>query len=214
MRRQEELRASEEKLRSLFALSPLGINLQDMEGRYTEVNDAFLKIVGYERDEILTLTCYDIIPQQYLEEEPERLRQLHETGLIPAYEKAYRRKDGSLVEVSTSTVLVSGPEGDAFKWTIVEDITERRQVQAAQKRLNEDLEGLSASARLSCRRPFKASCEQRSWPRLAALSPVSPMRSAHRSAMPASQHRPWSGQSRNSKASLPASFRARRLRAL
>ena len=142
LRSQEQLRASEEKLRSLYALSPLGINLQDMDGRYLEANDAFLAIVGYDRDEIKRLTCYDLIAKEFLDGEPERLRLLEETGLIPAYEKAYRRKDGSLVAVSTSTVRVSGPDGASFKWTIVEDITERRLVQAAQKRLNEDLERL------------------------------------------------------------------------
>lgn len=144
LQHQLELRASEEKLRSLFTLSPLGINLQAMDGRYLEVNDAFLKIVGFERDEILSLSCYDIIPQQYLDDEPARLEQLRKTGLIPVYDKEYRRKDGSLVAVSTSTVLVSGPDGHSYKWTIVEDITERRKMEQAQKRLNEDLERLVA----------------------------------------------------------------------
>ncbi|WP_374307814.1 PAS domain S-box protein [Dongia sp.] len=141
---EEQLRASEEKLRSLFALSPLGINLQSMDGRDIEANDAFLAIVGYDRDEITKKTCYDLISAEFLGDEPARLQRLKETGLIPAYEKAYYRKDGSLVPVSTVTVLVSGPDGQEFKWTIVEDITIRRQAEAAQRRLNDDLERLVA----------------------------------------------------------------------
>nr|WP_298685752.1 PAS domain S-box protein [uncultured Dongia sp.] len=144
LKRQRELRASEEKLRSLFALSPLGINLQEMTGRYIETNDAFLKIVGFTREELFALTCYDLIPDQYLVAEPDRLRLLQETGLIPAYEKEYTRKDGSLVPVSTSTVLVSGPDGQNYKWTIVEDITNRRVSEEAQRQLNEDLARLVA----------------------------------------------------------------------
>jgi PAS domain S-box-containing protein len=141
---EEQLRASEEKLRSLFALSPLGINLQSMDGRYIEANDAFLAIVGYDRDEITQKTCYDLIPAEFLGDEPARMQRLKQTGLIPAHEKAYYRKDGSLVPVSTVTVLVSGPDGQEFKWTIVEDITIRRQAEAAQRRLNDDLERLVA----------------------------------------------------------------------
>jgi len=144
LRNEEQLRASEEKLRSLFAFSPLGINLQDMSGRFIDANEAFLSIVGYTRDELLGMTCYDLIPAIYLENEPERLRRLKETGLIPAYEKAYFRKNGSQIPVSTSTVLVSGPDGQDFKWTIVEDITIRLEAREAQRKLNDELERLVA----------------------------------------------------------------------
>ncbi|MDY0870839.1 PAS domain S-box protein [Dongia rigui] len=144
LRSEEQLRASEEKLRSLFALSPLGINLQDMNGRYIDANDAFLQIVGYSHAELLGMTCYDLMPPAFLEDEPERLRRLHETGLIPAYEKSYYRKDGSEVSVSTATVLVAGPEGQDFKWTIVEDITIRLEAREAQRKLNDELERLVA----------------------------------------------------------------------
>lgn len=144
LRNEEQLRASEEKLRSLFVLSPLGINLQSMDGRYIEVNDSFLSIVGYSRDEITKLTCYDLMPKEYYRDEDVRLQRLRETGLIPTYEKAYYRKDGSLVPVSTVTVLVTGPDGQEFKWTIVEDITIRHQAEAAQRRLNDELEHLIA----------------------------------------------------------------------
>ncbi|MBI2254538.1 MAG: PAS domain S-box protein [Proteobacteria bacterium] len=144
VRSEQQLRASEEKLRSLFTFSPLGINLQDMSGRYVDANDAFLKIVGYSREELLGISCYDLIPPDYLEEEPARLQRLRETGLIPAYEKAYLHKDGSRIPVSTSTVLVSGPDGQEFKWTIVEDITIRLEAREAQRKLNDELERLVA----------------------------------------------------------------------
>jgi PAS domain S-box-containing protein len=144
LRSEQQLRASEEKLRSLFALSPLGINLQDMAGRYIEANDAFLSIVGYTREELLGMTCYDLIPPKYLDDEPRRLRRLRETGLIPAYEKSYFRKNGSEVPVSTLTVLVAGPDGQDFKWTIVEDITIRLEAREAQRQLNDELERLVA----------------------------------------------------------------------
>lgn len=144
LRNEQQLRASEEKLRSLFALSPLGINLQDMSGRYIDTNEAFLEIIGYTRSELLDMNCNELIPPEYMGEEPARLQRLRETGLIPAYEKAYFRKDGSRVPVSTATVLVSGPDGQDFKWTIVEDITIRLEAREAQRKLNDELERLVA----------------------------------------------------------------------
>jgi PAS domain S-box-containing protein len=144
LRNEEQLRASEEKLRSLFALSPLGINLQSMDGRYIDANDAFLAIVGYTRDELLGMNCNDLIPPIYLKDEPARLQRLRDSGLIPAYEKAYFRKDGSEIPVSTSTVLVSGPDGQDYKWTIVEDITIRLEAREAQRKLNDELGRLVA----------------------------------------------------------------------
>src|ERR1035437_6705246 len=52
---ENSLRESEEKLRGLYELSPLGIALTDMQGRYIEFNKAFLYICGYPKNELDTL---------------------------------------------------------------------------------------------------------------------------------------------------------------
>ncbi len=54
------LRESEQKLRGLFELSPLGIALTDMKGRYIEFNEAFQRICGYTDQEIKALDYWKL----------------------------------------------------------------------------------------------------------------------------------------------------------
>ena len=53
VRLREESRRSEERYRSLFALSPYAIVTSDMKGHITDVNDAVIKISGVPKDELL-----------------------------------------------------------------------------------------------------------------------------------------------------------------
>ena len=52
-RLEEELRESEERYKSLFALSPFAIVISDMKGRITDVNDAVIRLAGFPRDELI-----------------------------------------------------------------------------------------------------------------------------------------------------------------
>ncbi|MDP1524208.1 MAG: EAL domain-containing protein [Rhodocyclaceae bacterium] len=122
----DSLRASEEKLRSLFELAPLGIALTDMEGRYIQFNEAFRAICGYPAEELIALDYWTLTPGKYRPEEARQLESLQRTGRYGPYEKEYRRKDGSLVPINLNGQLVTGEDGRSYIWSIVEDITERK----------------------------------------------------------------------------------------
>ena len=51
---EEELRESEERFRTLSDMTPLGMCLIDIDGRYEYVNPAFVKIFGYDLSDIPT----------------------------------------------------------------------------------------------------------------------------------------------------------------
>lgn len=123
---EKRLRASEEKLRNLFDLSPLGIALTDMQGRYLEFNEAFRKICGYPAEELKTLDYWALTPRKYEAEEAQQLRTLQQSGRYGPYQKEYRQKDGSLVPLVLNGVQVTGSGGEQYIWSIVEDITERQ----------------------------------------------------------------------------------------
>ncbi|MFA6014799.1 MAG: PAS domain S-box protein [Gallionellaceae bacterium] len=127
------LRASEEKLSNLFALSPLGIALTDMQGCYIEFNEAFRAICAYPTDELMTLDYWTLTPKKYEAQEAEQLESLAKTGRYGPYEKEYRQKDGTLIPIQLSGVLVSGRDGGQYIWSIVEDISERRKSEAELK---------------------------------------------------------------------------------
>lgn len=125
---EENLRLKEEKLGNLFALSPLGIALTDMQGRYVEFNEAFRKICGYPADELMRLEYWELTPKEYEAREAEQLESLSNTGRYGPYEKEYRQKNGNLIPIQLNGVLVKGGDGKDYIWSIVEDITERRRL--------------------------------------------------------------------------------------
>lgn len=128
---EEELRASEEKLRNLFQMSPLGIALTDMSGRYVEFNDAFLEVSGYGADELRQLDYWTLTPKVYQEEEDRQLALLDRTGRYGPYEKEYVRKSGEHVPLRLNGTLVTGSDGQRYIWSIVEDISAHKRAKAA-----------------------------------------------------------------------------------
>lgn len=123
------LRASEEKLRNLFELSSVGIALTDMDGRYVEFNDAFLRIVGYEAEELRNLDYWVLTPDDYLEAEQSALDQMARTGRYTPFEKEYIRKDGSRIPILLSGARVTGSDGAQYIWSIVEDMSQQKKTE-------------------------------------------------------------------------------------
>lgn len=124
--RSEALAENEEKLRGLYELSPLGIALTDMEGRYVEFNNAFQNICGYPKNELDALDYWTLTPKKYEADEARQLESLHQTGRYGPYVKEYIRKDGRLIPIQLNGMLINGRDGKKYIWSIVEDITERK----------------------------------------------------------------------------------------
>jgi diguanylate cyclase (GGDEF)-like protein/PAS domain S-box-containing protein len=124
------LHESEEKLRGLFQLSPLGIALTDMSGRYLEFNDAFQKICGYSKEELNNLDYWALTPDKYKSDEAAQLLSLQQTNHYGPYEKEYIRKDGRLIPILLNGSLITGIDGNKYIWSIVEDISERQLILA------------------------------------------------------------------------------------
>lgn len=139
---QRQLAENAEKLRRLYELSPLGIALTDMEGRYIEFNESFRQICGYPEDELKLLDYWTLTPSCYEADEGRQLESIRQHGRYGPYEKEYRQKNGHLIPVRLNGVLVSVADGKHYIWSIVEDITERVRTDAELKRHREHLEEL------------------------------------------------------------------------
>jgi len=125
--RERALRESEEKLRGLYELSPLGIAMADLEGRFIEFNQAFERICGYSTEELKALDYQAVTPPQYRASDADQAETLMRTGHFGPYEKEYIRKDGSLAPLSLNGILITGSDGQQYIWFIVEDISGRKQ---------------------------------------------------------------------------------------
>ena len=126
----KEVKRSESRLRGLFELSPLGIALNELEtGKFIDLNPALLAPTGYQRDEFVELSYWDITPIEYQATEAEQLEKLNKTGRYGPYEKEYIRRDGSRYPVMLNGMLVEEAGGKKLIWSIVEDISERKRIE-------------------------------------------------------------------------------------
>jgi two-component system, sensor histidine kinase and response regulator len=125
------IRSSEEKLRSLFEQSPLGISLCRMDGTFLQVNQAFADIIGYQVEACLALTYWTITPADYRDHEEAQLKMLIDTGRYGPFQKEYIRKDGRRVAVLLNGVLIRDLNGSQLIWSFIEDITPRKAAEDA-----------------------------------------------------------------------------------
>ena len=132
---QEAIRQSEEKFRTLHAMSPIAIVLNRLDnGQFLESNQALWDMTGYTEEEFRKLTYWDITPTDYKEMEAEQLRLLHTVGRYGPYEKEYIRKDGTRFPVLLSGVRMKDPSGTELIYSVIQDITE---VKAKEKAIKE-----------------------------------------------------------------------------
>lgn len=132
LRKERELRLTyqENILNALFIGSPVGIVLTDFESsRYLDINNAFLELLGYEKDALMKLTYKDITPHGYLETEKQIKQDLFEKSHYTSFHKEYIRKDGTLVSVIIQGVLIQDTEGRDLVWTFVQDITKEKRAE-------------------------------------------------------------------------------------
>jgi PAS domain S-box-containing protein len=135
-RADEALRKSEERWRSVFENSAIGVALTDLNGRFLATNHVYQKVTGYTEEELRELYFLDITHEDYRQANWALITELLE-GKRRQFqiEKKYRRKDGSLIWVSNNVSLVPGTERvPRFIMALTEDITERKHAEQARRR--------------------------------------------------------------------------------
>src|SRR6266446_5528505 len=126
-----DLAEREAKIRRLVDANIIGIFISGLKGRVLEANDAFLHIVGYDRDDLVSgrIRWTDLTPSEWRERDKRALAELSSNTIAQPYEKEFFRKDGSRVPVLIGGALFEegGNEGVAF----VLDLTERKRAEQA-----------------------------------------------------------------------------------
>ena len=114
----------------------------DMTGRYQEANQPFLDLVGYTKEELLTLSLFDLTPEKWRPLEHKILdEQVLVRGCSDVFRKEFRRKDGVIVPVELRIVLVKGSTGKPIgMWAIVRDITQHIQGEKNLQRFEHSVE--------------------------------------------------------------------------
>ena len=121
-RAQEQLEATAERLRTILANAPIGINIVDHEGRLQETNLAFCHILGYSQEEIIGRNFAEYTHPDDIEKNSE-LQQSINSGELQSYmlDKRFIRKDGGVIWARVRVAALNRE----LRVSTVADITEK-----------------------------------------------------------------------------------------
>jgi PAS domain S-box-containing protein len=132
-RAEATLQENEERFRSAFDLSPIGMALVAPDGRWLQVNQALCHIVGYTQQELLAIDFQTITHPDDLSNDLEYVQRLL-CGELQMYEigKRYIHKQGHVVWIALAVSLVrDAAQQPRYFVAQIQDITKRKQAQEA-----------------------------------------------------------------------------------
>lgn len=135
------LRESEERFRSAFEHSAIGVALAAIDGRWLKVNQSLSQTLGYSTDELLAKTFQEVIHCDDLEADAENLKDLL-TGKIQSYqtELRYFHKFGHVIWAQVNVSLVRDGYGNPLCFVSqVQNITDKKLAEIALKNKNKEL---------------------------------------------------------------------------
>jgi PAS domain S-box-containing protein len=126
-----DLQEREAKVRRLVDANIIGIFIWDLQGRIVDANEAFLRIIGYSREDLVSgrMNWSELTPPEWRDADEQRVAEVKATGTVQPYEKEYRHKNGNRVPVLVGGANFEGErdEGVAF----VLDLTDRKRAEQA-----------------------------------------------------------------------------------
>jgi PAS domain S-box-containing protein len=128
-RAEDALRLVEEKFSKAFHASPDWIVMsRAADGRYIEVNDAFLNTTGFAREEVLGHTSVELGIWVKPDERVRMLKLLDEHGVVRNYETTFRMKSGETRNMLWSAEVIEY-NGEACLIAVSRDVTEQRELE-------------------------------------------------------------------------------------
>jgi|GEM_PF-1235870 len=121
---------SEERFRALFERSLLCVYLHDLSGKFLEANEATSELLGYSKEELLSLTWTSLLDEKQLPRAFKVVNELLQTGRQKEpREFKLRTKDGRQVWVETEACLLPRQDGLPIILTVAHDITHRKEME-------------------------------------------------------------------------------------
>jgi PAS domain S-box-containing protein len=120
----------EAKIRRLVDANIIGIFISSRKGEIIEANDAFLKMMGYDREDIAAgnMRLADLTPPEWRASAARALVGIDTTGAVQPYEKEYLRKDGGRVPVLIGSAAFDEQQDHGVAFVL--DLTERKRAEA------------------------------------------------------------------------------------
>jgi PAS domain S-box-containing protein len=129
----------EGKIRRLVDSNIIGIFMWCADGRITDANEAYLRIIGCDRGDLVAgrLSWRDLTPPEWRSADDRRAAQLEAGGTAQPYEKEYLRSDGSRVPVLVGATAFEGTPHEGVGFVL--DLTDRKRVERAYTQVQTEL---------------------------------------------------------------------------
>ena len=138
-RAEEKLRESEEKFRLAFQTSPDSISFNRLsDGKYLDINEGFVELSGYEREEVIGKTSLEINIWDDPQDKERLVEAIKRTGFAKNMEARFRRKDGRILTGLASARILRLNREDVVL-TITRDITQREAAEQEKAKLETQL---------------------------------------------------------------------------
>jgi len=141
---EEALRESEEKLRRIFESVTDGITVADLTGNIVELNQATMRLHGYDnREELIGQGAFELIAERDYPRAMENMQKTLSEGYVKDIEYTFVRRDGSEFDAELSAAVLTDDSGNPVGFVAVtKDITERKWVAEALRRSEEKYKAL------------------------------------------------------------------------
>jgi PAS domain S-box-containing protein len=131
-----ERKRGEEEYKTILLTAMDGFWVTDTQGRFLDTNDAYCRLIGYRRDEMLTMRISDVEAVETPGETAQRIKKIMEVG-GDRFETRHRCKDGKIVDVEISVNYNDAGGGRLF--VFARDITERKRLEEILKKEQQEL---------------------------------------------------------------------------
>ncbi len=142
----EQLRLSELSFKRLVESNIIGITIGDFDGNYIEANDAFLKIVGYTREDFdAGIVQWDkMTPEDQIQQDYIKIEEAKKKGACPPFEKHFIKKNGKLVPVLLGFALMPGTQNNCVAFAL--DLSTQKETETALKKSEANLKAIFNSS--------------------------------------------------------------------
>jgi PAS domain S-box-containing protein len=134
-----DLEEREAKIRRLVDANIVGIFIWNLEGEIIEANEAFLQMVGYSREDLLSgrLHWTDLKPPESRDQAERGVAEVKATGTIQPSQKEFFRKDSSRVPVLVGAAIFEGSRNEGVAFVL--DLSEQKRAEEALQKAQTEL---------------------------------------------------------------------------
>lgn len=148
-----ERKKAEAEYQTIVQTAMDGFWITNMEGALLDVNDAYCRLVGYSRNELLNMSVPDLEALEEPGDVAARIARIRETG-NDRFETRHRRKDGHLVDVDVSVNQL--PIGGGRLFVFIRDITDKKRAELQLLKVNAELDAYAHTVSHDLRSPLAA----------------------------------------------------------